>query len=403
MTEQVIFSVAEFSGIVRDMLEGAFGKLKIRGEISGLKKHSSGTYYFDLKESAGGKDFAVNCVLWKWTKVDVALAEGLEVVLTGKATTYGARSSYQITVEAAEIAGEGAILKLIEERKKKLLAAGVFDAARKKSLPFFPRVIGVITSPTGAVIQDILHRVGERFPCHVIIYPSAVQGVGAELEVATGVRYFNSAAVRPDVIIIARGGGSVMDLMPFNSEEIAMAIYESEIPIISAVGHETDTTICDLAADVRAPTPTAAAEIATPVMADLKRRAAEGRLRVAGAAARALELKKLMLSEKRARVKNPMQIIEDLLQRLDDKRARVVKAAADFILARVEKLGFAGKLLASLSPVNVLKRGYAMVIGVNGVITSATTLKTAGRASVKFADGEVEVSTANKHAQGDLF
>ncbi|MDR1008792.1 MAG: exodeoxyribonuclease VII large subunit, partial [Rickettsiales bacterium] len=251
--EELIYSVSQFSIALKGLVEGTFGRISIRGEISGLKRHASGTFYFDLKESAGGKDYILNCVLWKFTHIDAKLEEGLEVIISGRATTYTGRSSYQLTVENVEVAGQGALFKLIEERKKKLAAEGLFDAARKRPLPKFPRVIGVVTSPTGAVIRDIIHRIAERFPLHIIVAPAAVQGEGAELEIARGIEVLNGLATPPDIIIVARGGGSVQDLMAFNSEEVARAVAASRVPVMSAVGHETDVTICDFAADLRAP------------------------------------------------------------------------------------------------------------------------------------------------------
>jgi exodeoxyribonuclease VII large subunit len=233
----------------------------VRGEISGLKKHSSGHTYFSLKDA--DNDAVLNAICWRGTKTVIALADGLEIVASGRITTYPGRSNYQIIVADAQTTGQGALLKLLQERKQKLLAEGLFDNHRE--LPKYPHTIGVITSPTGAVIQDIIHRVSDRYPCHIILWPVAVQGADAAEEIAEAISGFNDT-LKPDVIIVARGGGSIEDLWAFNEECVVRAAHASLIPLISAVGHETDTTLIDYAADVRAPTPTAAAELATPVL-----------------------------------------------------------------------------------------------------------------------------------------
>ncbi|MBV8663587.1 MAG: exodeoxyribonuclease VII large subunit, partial [Hyphomicrobiales bacterium] len=266
------FSVSELSGALKRAIEDRFGYVRVRGEISGYRgPHSSGHVYFSLKDAAARLD----AVIWKNTflRMRVKPEEGLEVVVTGKLTTFPGKSAYQIVVESLEPAGVGALMALLEARRRKLADEGLFDPARKQLLPYLPRVIGVVTSPTGAVIRDILHRLSDRFPVHVLVWPVRVQGETSAAEVAQAIRGFNALPLggplaRPDVIIVARGGGSLEDLWGFNEEIVVRAAAESQIPLIAAVGHETDWTLIDHAADVRAPTPTAAAELSVPVRAE---------------------------------------------------------------------------------------------------------------------------------------
>ena len=261
-------SVSELSQALKRTLEDRFGHVRVRGEISGFKgPHSSGHVYFALKDDGAKLD----AIIWRgsFTRLRSKMQEGLEVIATGKISSYPNKSSYQIIIENIEPAGVGALMALLEERRKKLMAEGLFDADRKKPIPFLPQTIGVITSPTGAVIRDILHRLNDRFPRHVLVWPVRVQGETAAAEVAAAIAGFNAMEQRPDLLIVARGGGSLEDLMPFNEEVVVRAVAASTIPLISAVGHETDTTLIDHAADWRAPTPTAAAERAVPVRADL--------------------------------------------------------------------------------------------------------------------------------------
>ena len=260
-------SVSELAGSLKRAIENAFGQVRVRGEISGFKRHASGHCYFTLKD----ENACLDAVIWRSGAGGLAFRpeDGAEVIATGKLTTYPGRSKYQIVVDRMELAGEGALLALLERRRKALAAEGLFDAGRKRKLPFLPRVIGVITSPTGAVIRDILHRLEDRCPTRVIVWPVAVQGDGAAARIADAIRRFPTIEPRPDLLIVARGGGSIEDLWPFNEEEVVRAAAASPIPLISAVGHETDTTLIDHAADLRAPTPTAAAEIAVPVRAEL--------------------------------------------------------------------------------------------------------------------------------------
>jgi exodeoxyribonuclease VII large subunit len=267
------WTVSELSAALKRTVEDNFGHVRVRGEISGYRgPHSSGHAYFCLKDDTA----RIDAVIWKLTfgRMRIRPEEGLEVIATGRLTTYPGRSTYQIVIDSLEPAGIGALMALLEQRKKKLAAEGLFDAARKQLLPHLPDVIGVVTSPTGAVIRDILHRLAERFPRRVLVWPVRVQGEGAAEEIAAAISGFNAlpdggAIPRPDLLIVARGGGSIEDLWSFNEEIVVRAAADSLIPLISAVGHETDVTLIDFAADRRAPTPTAAAEIAVPVKADL--------------------------------------------------------------------------------------------------------------------------------------
>ncbi|MDR0406722.1 MAG: exodeoxyribonuclease VII large subunit [Holosporales bacterium] len=259
-----VFSVSELSFSLKKRVETTFAAVCVRGEISNLRQHSSGHIYFALKDDQA----VLDAVYWKGAlrARRVVLEEGLEVRCWAQLTTYPARSKYQLVVNHYELAGQGALLKMLEDRKQRLLHEGVFDQKHKKKLPFLPRKIGVVTSPTGAVLRDILHRIADRFPISVVVWPVLVQGEEAAFQVAEAVRRFNTFPLRnrPDVLIVARGGGSFEDLLPFNEENVVRAVFDSAIPVISAIGHETDTTLIDFAADIRAPTPTAAAELVVP-------------------------------------------------------------------------------------------------------------------------------------------
>jgi exodeoxyribonuclease VII large subunit len=266
------FSVSEISGLIKGTVEEAFPYVRVRGEISSAKRHTSGHCYIDLKDERA----CLAAVVWKtgWNRLKVKPEQGLDVVCTGRITTFAGQSKYQLVIEQIELAGLGALMAMLEARRKKLAAEGLFDEARKKPLPYLPSVVGVVTSPTGAVLRDILHRLRDRFPRHVLLWPVAVQGERAASEVAAAIRGFDALKAggllaRPDVLIVARGGGSVEDLMAFNEEIVVRAAAECSIPLISAVGHETDTTLIDYASDRRAPTPTAAAEMAVPVLREL--------------------------------------------------------------------------------------------------------------------------------------
>jgi exodeoxyribonuclease VII large subunit len=324
------WTVSELSAALKKTVEDAFGYVRVRGEISGYRgPHSSGHCYFALKD----ENAKIEAVIWRtaFARLRLKPEEGLEVFVTGRLTTYPGQSKYQIVVETLEPAGLGALMALIEERKKKLAAEGLFDAARKQLLPFLPAVIGVITSPTGAVIRDILHRLADRFPRHVIVWPVRVQGDGSAEEVAAAIRGFNALAPegrvrRPDLIIVARGGGSLEDLWSFNEESVVRAAAASMIPLISAVGHETDVTLIDFAADVRAPTPTAAAEMAVPVRTELMLRTDSLARRSLACWQRGQEARR---TELRAAIR-ALPTAEELLalprQRLDHAGARLPRA-----------------------------------------------------------------------------
>lgn len=264
------FTVSEFSRSIKRAVEDYFGYVRIKGEISGFKRPSSGHLYFSLKDE--NAVLSSVCFRNAAQMVGFEIVDGLQVCASGRITTFEGRSNYQIIVEKLEIAGVGAILEMIEKRRQKLLSEGLFDEIHKKPLPFFPRIIGVITSETGAVIEDIKHRIEARCPTNLMIYPTLVQGEKAAAQIVVGIKFFNrlKKEQRPDLLIVARGGGSFEDLMPFNDELLVREVFKSEIPIISAVGHETDTTLIDHVSDLRAPTPTAAAELATPILVELK-------------------------------------------------------------------------------------------------------------------------------------
>ena len=288
----VELTVSELSGQVKRLVEDSFGRVRVRGELGRVSFPASGHVYFDIKDDKA----VLSGVMWKGTAQKLAMQpeQGLEVIMTGKLTTFAGQSRYQIVVEAMEPAGEGALMALLEARKKQLAAEGLFDEGRKQALPYLPETIGVITSPSGAVIRDILHRLADRFPRHVIVWPVRVQGESCAEEVAKAIAGFNALPAdgdiaRPDLLIVGRGGGSLEDLWGFNEEIVARTAAQSDIPLISAVGHETDTTLIDFAADRRAPTPTAAAEMAVPVRADLVAQVNDAQTRLLRAQTRRLE------------------------------------------------------------------------------------------------------------------
>jgi len=324
------YTVSEISGALKRVVEDAFGNVRVRGEISGYRgPHSSGHAYFALKDDRS----RIEAVIWRGTmsRLKFRPEEGMEVIASGKLTTYPGSSKYQIVIENLEPAGAGALMALLEERKRRLQAEGLFDSARKRPLPFMPRVIGVITSPTGAVIRDILHRIKDRYPLHVILWPVRVQGETAGAEVTAAIHGFNtidgdSPFPRPDVLIVARGGGSLEDLWGFNDEALARAVAHSAIPVISAVGHETDWTLIDYAADIRAPTPTGAAEMAVPVKAELEAAIANLGARLGGCLLRHVDRKRTALRAAARVLPSPDQLFAQPRRDLDEVSSRLIRA-----------------------------------------------------------------------------
>ncbi len=323
------FSVSELSGAVKKMIEGEFGFVRVRAEVGRVSRPRSGHLYFDLKDDKA----VINAVSWKGqvARMEVQPEEGMEIIATGRMTTFPGGSRYQIIVDNVEPAGAGALMAMLEKRKKALAAEGLFDAARKKPLPWLPEVIGVVTSPSGAVIRDILHRLSDRFPRHVLIWPVAVQGQKSAAEVANGIRGFNAlpkggAIPRPDLIIVARGGGSVEDLWGFNEEIVVRAAADSEIPLISAVGHETDTTLIDFASDKRAPTPTAAAELAVPVRRELWVTIQDMRARIDRALTGRMDVRRQRLVDLSRALPRVEQLLDGPRQRVDQAEAKLTQA-----------------------------------------------------------------------------
>lgn len=394
----MIFSVSDASLLLKKVVETAFPEIRIRGELSQITHASSGHLYMTIKDS----DAAINAIIWRGTPVNFKLEEGMEVIITGRFTTYPARSNYQIIINSIELAGIGAILKMLEMRKQKLAAEGLFDASRKKPLPRFPQTIGVVTSPTGAAFQDIQNRLRERFPVRVLLYPATVQGTTAATEVAAGIDYFN-AKNNVDVIIVARGGGALEDLLPFSEEIVVRAAANSHIPLISGVGHEPDWMLIDFAADVRAPTPTGAAEMVVPTKISLIQEIDNLSHRLSAAFANQLVNIKHRIAN--INLKSPKQILMEQSQRLDD----ISKTMSLIISAKLQNahqkidlmarfpmilesrfnslnqsITHMGQMLNSLSYKNVLQRGYAIVRDCNNNIISTNT---AIPASIEFSDG----------------
>ncbi|RUT31191.1 exodeoxyribonuclease VII large subunit [Arsenicitalea aurantiaca] len=330
LTNAAEFTVTEISNAVKRTVEESFGYVRVRGEISGFRgQHASGHAYFTLKDAGA----CIDAVVWKgnFARLRFKPEEGLEVIATGRLTTFPRSSKYQIVIEALEPAGAGALMALLEERRRKLQAEGLFDRERKRPLPYLPRVIGVITSPTGAVIRDILHRLDDRFPSHVLVWPVRVQGETCAPEVVTAVEGFNALEAngsipRPDLLIVARGGGSIEDLWGFNEEAVVRAIAASAIPVISAVGHETDTTLVDYAADMRAPTPTAAAEAAVPVRSELIGYVEDQGQRQRSAARRIAASLRDRLRAASAGLPRPADLVTEARQRLDHAGVNLLAA-----------------------------------------------------------------------------
>ncbi|MFN7180151.1 exodeoxyribonuclease VII large subunit [Hyphomonas sp.] len=450
-------SVSELASSLKRMIETSYDHVVVRGELGRVTIAKSGHMYADLKDDKA----VLNTVMWKGQvdRLPFRPEEGLEVIATGRLSTYEGRSAYQMIAATMRPAGAGALMQLLEERKKKLAAEGLFDPKHKKKLPYLPRTIGVVTSPTGAVIRDILHRIRERFPVRVIVWPALVQGEQAAAQVTAGIRGFNAMTGpdRPDVLIVARGGGSIEDLWPFNEEIVVRAAFESEIPLISAVGHETDTTLIDYVSDRRAPTPTGAAEMAVPVRTELLLGVEENGQRLKRALTRTLARASDKLSA--ARLPRPENLLQPARQRLDFAAANLPRAAlaltqkARVKLSRLQlspallkseirqgrqrlrdiavrarpaldrlinrqktALDAQGKLLETLSYQATLKRGYSIVRSPEGkLIRSAETAAAAEEFRISFADGDViavpagsggpprNKSAPRKGEQGNLF
>ncbi|WP_237152289.1 exodeoxyribonuclease VII large subunit [Oryzibacter oryziterrae] len=443
------YSVSEISFALKRSVEDQFGFVRVRGEISGYRgPHSSGHAYFALKD----ENARMEAVVWRgvFGKLRFKPEEGMEVIATGKLTTYPNSSKYQIVIDALEPAGAGALMALLEERKRKLTAEGLFDASRKQLLPYLPKVIGVVTSPTGAVIRDILHRLTDRFPVHVLVWPVRVQGETCGAEVAAGIAGFNAlpeggAIPRPDIIIVARGGGSLEDLWGFNDEIVVRAAAASEIPLISAVGHETDWTLIDHAADVRAPTPTGAAEMAVPVrrelldkLDDLGRRLNGGISRVIDvratrlmAAARALPRPGDILALPRQRFDSlanglgqalkantnahsrrfdrvaarlsPLSLLRNQAQlgeRLASLRQRSDRAISEVLRQRAARLERVVSVFDAVNHKATLKRGYALVRDGEGrPVFDAAALAAGAALDIEFRDGHVAATVGEGGAE----
>ena len=426
-------TVSELSQRLKVTVESAFDFVRIRAEISRPTRAASGHLYFTLKDDRNTLD----AVCWKTVagNLGVQPEEGLEVIVTGKLTIYGGRSKYQIVVQQMEVAGEGALLKQLEERRRRLASEGLFDAERKKSIPRMPTVIGVVTSPTGAVIRDILHRLTDRFGVHVLVWGTLVQGQGAAAKVAAAIRGFDAMPAggplpRPDLLIVARGGGSLEDLWSFNEEEVVRAVADCSIPLISAIGHETDTTLIDFASDQRAPTPTAAAEMAVPVRAELMARLGEvdarmtramvSRLEQAGQLVRmaarglmdpgemverrgqAIDLAvsglnrvvdrklsdaALRLSDLGSRLRPPERRIAEVSAQLGNFEGRLSQIIDHKLNLQQAALDQAGRLLAANSFERVLDRGFALVSDENGrTVKRAAEAPECARVTLRFAD-----------------
>lgn len=459
------YSVSEISGAIRRTLEGAFSRVRVRGEITEFKRYPSGHLYFSLKDEQG----KLSGVVWRGSVSRLGLVpeNGLEIIATGRISAYGERSSYQLVVERMEYAGEGALLARIERLRQRLAEEGLFEAARKQPLPLLPRVIGVVTSAQGAVLHDIRTTLRRRFPRPVVVWPVPVQGEGAALRIAAAIAGFDSLdghgpVPRPDVLIVARGGGSLEDLMAFNDEAVVRAVAACRIPLISAVGHETDTTLIDFAADRRAPTPTAAAEMAVPVRSELLADIAHRAARAAGGLARQLQTARLRLDRAASGLPDLPSLLQTARMRLDDRSRRLDAALPAFVqhrraalvaverrmpavdtllagrrtrlavlggglvsgvrhtfqrcevrqgrcrlspaplsaLLREKRLALAGVAgqLEAVSPMAVLARGYALVSVGGQAVTSAAALRGGQNVALTFADGTREATIS--HGKG---
>ena len=409
-------SVTQLSNQLKLVIEGEFNKVRVEGEVSDLKKAASGHIYFSLKDDSN----VIQCVMWRTIAERSAaathvadLSEGAHVVVQGKLTTYGARSTYQITVSKVVQAGAGALMQRFETLKAQLSSEGLFDQARKHALPFLPQKIGIITSPTGAVIEDMLHRLEDRFPRHVMLYPARVQGVGAKEQITEGIAYFNGLheEKRPDVLVVARGGGSLEDLWVFNEEIVVRALAASHIPTVSAIGHEPDTTLCDYVADVRAPTPTAAAEFIVPVREEVQARLDYVTEKLTVSVRQKIERARERVTLLQTRFPNQQGVIHSLQQRLDDQQDQLLRAIKNHLYAAKNVFDYTAKrihpdalrvrvsharalmikqekLLESYAPDGPLKRGYAYVTDDSGSLLRCQYDAVSGDTAIlHFVDG----------------
>ena len=386
------YSVTEISKSIKQVLDDTFGYVRVRGEISGLKQAASGHVYLNLKDESA----IINGIIWKSnvSRLSFQPHDGLEVICKGRLTTgysdrYPGRSDYSIHIDSLMPAGEGALMALLEQRKKKFATSGLFDQIHKKQIPEYPHRIGVITSPTGAVIQDILHRIEERYPLNVILWPVPVQGDDSSELITQAIRGFNNIdieeSIKPDVIIVARGGGSIEDLWAFNEENIVNAVFESKIPIISAIGHETDTTLIDLVSDLRAPTPTAAAEFVTPVKSELYEVVRKAQKELDQNIEFSIDEKKqhfklvdhklpanlklfintlnsnFLTISSRLNTKILREQLKSKIDTLNNYSNRIRISSKQYISSRIEKINSVSKLIESLSYKSVINRGYAVI------------------------------------------
>lgn len=421
------FSVSELSFEIKKFVENTFGQVRVKGEIFGGKIADSGHYYLSLKDP----NAILSAICWKGVMSKLAFkpVDGMEVIVVGKITTYPSRSSYQIIIDSMEIAGQGTLLKLLEERKQMLLKEGLFEQIHKKKIPYLPNKIGIITSASGSVIRDIIHRISDRFPSHLMLFPTPVQGEGCANKIAENIRLFNllPKSEKPDVLIIARGGGSLEDLWAFNEEVVIRAVFASEIPIISAVGHETDTMLIDYVADLRAPTPTGAAEFAVPVRSELLIATSNFESRTKIATNRYLSEKKAYLSGLARGIPNLSQILIEANQKLDDRLERLKNSFKNLLVQKSnmvtqtrlspyyisniinknkETIDNIDKRLENVSIDSVLKRGFAWIK--NNKEKTIYNLAEAQKnqfINIKFADGEIKtrVVSEKNEKQGDLF
>ena len=414
-------TVTEISNEIKRFVEGNFNQILVKGEIFGSKRADSGHWYLSLKD----ENAVLSAVCWRGvaSNLKVKIEDGLEVIAKGKITTFAGKSSYQLVIESLELEGEGALLKLLEERKQKFIKEGLFDASHKRPIPFLPSTIGVVSSASGAVIRDIIHRIRDRFPSHVLLWPTPVQGEGAAEKIAEAIKGFNlldnSNIKRPDVIIVARGGGSLEDLWPFNEEVVIRAVYDSKIPIISAVGHETDTMLIDYVADKRAPTPTGAAEFAVPVKDDLLSTINIIDNRMRNSIRRYLSEYKNKIEGLSRGIPNLGQLLNESAQKLDDRIERLQVAMKNFIKQKYNTLSLSeikplyiniiierykerlDSLLYRLEGVSVesvLKRGFAWVKGTNNnTIYNISDAKQEKNLVIQFKDGIVEAIPVTKN------